>query len=214
MTSTGCWRRRAARVALALLAVALNAAVVGAPALALADRPLHMDWAPLLAVTALSLAVFTEVLLQQPSRRISSASSAERTAAFWSNFLQGLTLLLVLQWSLADSLSRGAGPLSAIGIVGLALMAAAIVLRATAIYTLGQGFGDHFSPVDEERHRRGPYRFLRHPAEVGLLLLAAGFVLTLGIASKAGLFLIPLLLLSGLRMRAEERALREVDHAK
>jgi protein-S-isoprenylcysteine O-methyltransferase Ste14 len=91
---------------------------------------------------------------------------------------------------------------------GLGLMVAGIILREWAVFVLGR----HFSVVValEANHRlikRGPYRWLRHPAYTGGLLAVMGFTLALG----SWLMLIPIIIILlfafSYRIRLEEKLL-------
>lgn len=61
---------------------------------------------------------------------------------------------------------------------GVALMLGGILLRASAIRTLGRSYSHRVRrPEAENIIDDGPYRFLRHPAYSGMLLAHVGFVL-------------------------------------
>lgn len=91
--------------------------------------------------------------------------------------------------------------------LGTALALAGITLRLAAIRTLGEGFGAGLQPTVPLRND-GPYRYLHHPSELGLLLLTLGVVVTVGAPLAASfawgaLVVVPSLL----RIRAEDHAL-------
>jgi protein-S-isoprenylcysteine O-methyltransferase Ste14 len=93
-------------------------------------------------------------------------------------------------------------------ILGLALMAAGIVIRHWAVRTLGRFFTvDVRVHADQPVVERGPYRWVRHPAYSGLIIFLVG--LGLALTNWASLALLILLPTAGLviRIRAEERAL-------
>lgn len=87
---------------------------------------------------------------------------------------------------------------------GVAAIAAGAALRVWAIVTLGAGFSTRLAPAVEPI-RRGPYRVLRHPSEIGLLVAAAGVAIALGslAAALAAAALVPL---SVVRASRESRA--------
>ena len=93
-------------------------------------------------------------------------------------------------------------------VVGLGLMAAALVVRHWAILVLGR-----FFTVDVRVHsnqtvvERGPYRWVRHPSYSGLIIFFAGVGLAL--TNWASLTVLALAPTAGLllRIRSEERAL-------
>src|SRR2546430_10814721 len=62
-----------------------------------------------------------------------------------------------------------------IGLVGLTLLLAGIIIRGTAIYTLGKFFtGTVLIKNDHRLIKCGVYRHLRHPAYTGALLAHLG----------------------------------------
>jgi len=93
---------------------------------------------------------------------------------------------------------------------GVGLVVAGSVLFVWARRTLGANYSGHVS-VDkgQELVQSGPYRFVRHPAYAGYLLMALG--ISLGYSSLAGLVSILALLLPSMvyRMNMEEKLLTE-----
>ena len=93
--------------------------------------------------------------------------------------------------------------------VGLVLLGVALFVWARR--TLRTNYSGHISVKSGQTLvQSGPYRFIRHPAYVGYLLMALG--ISLGYSSITGLAAIPVLLLPGLiyRMKVEEKLL--ADH--
>lgn len=91
---------------------------------------------------------------------------------------------------------------------GFALMLLGIALFVWAHRTLGAGYTGHASVrEDQPLVQTGPYRFVRHPAYLGYLLMVLG--ITLGYWSLAGLISIAALLLPSIvyRIGVEERLL-------
>ena len=93
-------------------------------------------------------------------------------------------------------------------VVGIALIATGVGLRAWSIATLGRFFQYRITVQAEHRVvAEGPYRYVRHPSYSGLALVL------LGIAVAAGdvLSIVPAAVLGGIglaiRIRAEERQL-------
>ncbi|MBI4953416.1 MAG: hypothetical protein HY908_15405 [Myxococcales bacterium] len=117
----------------------------------------------------------------------------------------GLGLWLTLLVALFDAARASLGASAA---AGVALAAAGIALRASAVFTLGARF------VTAARVARGralattgPYRWLRHPSELGLVLGALGAALV-GASPRAALCTLGLLVPpSLLRMRREDGVL-------
>jgi len=57
---------------------------------------------------------------------------------------------------------------------GVIVIATGLGIRSTAIVTLGESFSSNVAILDSQKvMRKGPYRFVRHPSYLGLLL---GFV--------------------------------------
>ena len=121
------------------------------------------------------------------------------------NWAQGLGLLTAFELSLVSA-PQGHMALG-LCLAGGVMVLAGACLRCLAIRQLGEGFTNTSRPATTVLCRDGIYRWLRHPAETGLLLIAAGFPLALG-AWQAMLVVMPVLaLLSLIRIRCEERGL-------
>lgn len=93
---------------------------------------------------------------------------------------------------------------------GLGLVILGIGLFIWARRTLRKNYAGHLSVKSEQPLvQSGPYRYIRHPAYAGYLLMALG--LSLGYSSLAGLTAVLLLLLPGLiyRMNVEEKLLTQ-----
>jgi len=98
-----------------------------------------------------------------------------------------------------------------IAVFGLALLCAGIIIRWTAIYTLGKYFTGTVLIRDDHRLiRSGLYKHLRHPAYAGALLAHLGLGLSFSNWFSLGLSTIPFLVAALYRMHVEERALRDV----
>ncbi|HEY4238424.1 MAG TPA: isoprenylcysteine carboxylmethyltransferase family protein [Kofleriaceae bacterium] len=88
--------------------------------------------------------------------------------------------------------------------IGAVILVGGIALRLWAIRTLGDAFATAIAP--RRIVRTGPYRWLRHPSELGLVLAAAGGAVWLG--SALGLAVAALLVpLSIVRARRENAAI-------
>jgi protein-S-isoprenylcysteine O-methyltransferase Ste14 len=93
-------------------------------------------------------------------------------------------------------------------IIGLFLIVLGSILFVWARRTLGHFYSGHVSVIEGQRLvQDGPYRFIRHPAYAGYLLLALGEAL--GYSSAIGLLAILGLLLPSLlyRINVEEKLL-------
>jgi protein-S-isoprenylcysteine O-methyltransferase Ste14 len=94
-------------------------------------------------------------------------------------------------------------------VAGLAVTWAGLLLRLWAVLTLGRSFTTTVVVRSEQRVvASGPYRIVRHPSYLGLLVLFLGLGLALGdLAAAAALVALPAAALVG-RIRVEEAALR------
>lgn len=93
---------------------------------------------------------------------------------------------------------------------GLGTVALGVGLFIWARRTLRENYSGHISvKVNQTLVQSGPYRFVRHPAYTGYLLMALG--ISLGYSSLAGLTSIVAILLPSLvyRMNVEEKMLTE-----
>jgi protein-S-isoprenylcysteine O-methyltransferase Ste14 len=94
--------------------------------------------------------------------------------------------------------------------LGAALVVAGVAIRVWAVLTLGRWFTTVVRVADDQQVvSDGPYRWVRHPSYLGLLVALAGLGLMLtDWGSLAVAVLLPLATLVW-RIRVEERALRE-----
>lgn len=57
-------------------------------------------------------------------------------------------------------------------VAGVVVLVIALIIRWTAIYTLGNSFSSNVAILDSQKlHRSGLYRFVRHPSYLGLILV-------------------------------------------
>ena len=97
-----------------------------------------------------------------------------------------------------------------IGLSGLALMLAGIVLRWSAITTLANYFTGKVQILDEHRLvRSGVYRHVRHPAYSGALLAYLGLGLSFVNWISFVLIFFPVLFAALRRIHVEEEVLRQ-----
>jgi protein-S-isoprenylcysteine O-methyltransferase Ste14 len=95
-------------------------------------------------------------------------------------------------------------------IMGLFIIISGSVLFVWARRTLGNFYSGHVSLVEgQQLVQSGPYRFIRHPAYAGYILIALG--LFLGYSSIAGVAALLFLLLPSIiyRLRVEDKLLAE-----
>ncbi len=97
-----------------------------------------------------------------------------------------------------------------IGVMGLTMLLAGIVIRWTAVYTLGKYFtGTVLIKNDHRLIRIGLYRYLGHPAYAGALLAHLGLGLSFSNWLSLALSCAPYLVAAIYRIHVEERALTE-----
>jgi protein-S-isoprenylcysteine O-methyltransferase Ste14 len=94
--------------------------------------------------------------------------------------------------------------------LSLIVMMAGLVVRGTAIFTLGKSFSANVAIRESQRVRRtGLYRFVRHPSYLGMLLV----FLAIGLHSRnwasLAVVLLPTTAALLYRIHVEEAALRE-----
>ncbi len=117
----------------------------------------------------------------------------------------GLALFAIHVAGLAEDLLRGGGSEPLALIAGSSLIVVGIALRISAIRALGPRFVS--SRTVDRVITSGPYRWMRHPSEVGLLAAAAGAALLLDSAIAATIAALVLVPLCALRCHAEDLAL-------
>jgi protein-S-isoprenylcysteine O-methyltransferase Ste14 len=99
---------------------------------------------------------------------------------------------------------------NSIAVLGLALLLVGIIIRSTAIYTLGKYFtGTVLIKNDHRLIRSGLYKHLRHPAYTGALLAHLGLGLSFSNWISLALSVVPFSIAAWYRMHIEERALTE-----
>ena len=96
-----------------------------------------------------------------------------------------------------------------IGGLGIAMMAAGLALGIGSRRALGASFTPFPRPAEGGAHvARGPYRFVRHPMYVALILTFAGWALVWG-SVAGGVATALLLVFFDLKARREERWLAD-----
>jgi protein-S-isoprenylcysteine O-methyltransferase Ste14 len=135
-----------------------------------------------------------------------AVSSREPHTRLPRELATGLTLLAVHAAAIVEHLVRQPATSPALFAIGTMLIGAGITLRVSAIRTLGPAFiSTTTSPLRVVRS--GPYRWLRHPSEVGLVAAAAGAAALLSSMVAAALFALVLAPLAIARCAAENRTL-------
>lgn len=153
----------------------------------------------------LSFIFLAEVAAQPRDRNVMPSVGLEHRLASGSNVVQGAFLLGAFQLFFVSALDQTPGMAARYG--GGFILAVGCVLRFTAIRSLGHGFTDGFSPLTRSAISSGPYRFLHHPAETGLLMLPVGLAIMLGTWPMLPIAMPPLLFCAVARIWTEERCL-------
>ncbi len=119
-----------------------------------------------------------------------------------------LTALSLLA-TLVVALVTAAATTSVIAVVvGVPLTLVGIGLRAASMRALGPAFVSQTRPCSPGAWvRHGPYRWLRHPSELGLVAIATGLALGAGSAAAVGLVGLVVVPVVAVRTRIESREL-------
>ena len=123
-------------------------------------------------------------------------------------YLYGLARLATAGTALLVPAAWSSVPLQA---AGLALLLGAIAFRLSAIRRLGRFYAHQVRTLDDhDVVRDGPYRWVRHPAYLGMVGAHAGLALVFPSVAAAVAVALLLLPAVALRIRVEERALLTV----
>ena len=140
-------------------------------------------------------------------RRFPHASNQQfdkHSAAFWdiANLIEPIGFFVAV---------LGVGRLSPPLVVqsfGLVLLLSGIVLRFSAINTLGRFFTSVVTVREDHRIvSSGPYKFVRHPGYAGALLAHAGLGLAFGSWVSTSMSVLPFIIAAAYRIKVEEKAL-------
>ncbi len=186
--------------------LALNAALLGAPAVWHGGVE-AIAWGRVpVSLAILSVGMACELCAESADRVLRPHSRNEERAATILNAIQGLCVLAVMQAMLVTAATTSTA-MTWLTPVGIFIMAGGVVLRCAAIRSLGRGFTDGFSPVEGIVVSRGPYRFLDHPAELGLLIIPLGLALVLGVCSLLPVTMPVLVVCAAMRIVSENVAI-------
>jgi protein-S-isoprenylcysteine O-methyltransferase len=136
-----------------------------------------------------------------------SATSEDRGSIFllWFSIAAGTVLAFAAQFVRSAHLNA---PPRVLHVLALALMVSGLVVRWTAILTLGTLFTvDVAIHTDHEVVQTGPYRFVRHPSYTGLLITFLGMGLYFANWLSLIALLVPIAIGMFNRVHQEEKAL-------
>jgi protein-S-isoprenylcysteine O-methyltransferase Ste14 len=162
--------------------------------------------ASLLTGYALMLAFF---LALPWSKRVNRAFATDRAGTRRTSIALGLVHTLALVLPLAAALVQPGPPVSsAVSWAAVGSMAAAFVLQRWSQHSLGPSFTLALqSAPHQEVCRRGPYRWVRHPAYLAQIIFFTAFALTGGSRAVAAVVGIAAIAGYAYRIREEERML-------
>jgi protein-S-isoprenylcysteine O-methyltransferase Ste14 len=93
-------------------------------------------------------------------------------------------------------------------IAGIALMAVGFAIRTWSVASLGRFF--RLTVVIQDGHRvvnNGPYRYVRHPAYLGLIVIYVGLGLVASDWISLGIMVVAMTIALSVRISSEERVL-------
>lgn len=135
-----------------------------------------------------------------------AAATPEPHAHLPRELATGLALLGVHAAAIAEHVGRGLATPPPLVVGGAVLIAGGIALRVAAIRALGPAFvSTTVAPL--RLVRTGPYRYLRHPSELGLVAAAAGAAVLLASAIAGAIVAAVLVPLAAVRCAAEQRTI-------
>ena len=154
-----------------------------------------------------------ELLLAQRNRRQALACGAQEygVSHYWLFFI--LHSAWLAGWVLEG---RAAGALSAVWPVWLSLFICAQLLRYWCMFSLGRCWNTRILVIPGQPYvRRGPYRYLRHPNYLAVIIELAAVPLLFGaVWTAAAATLCNGVLLFFIRIPAEEKALQYMENPR
>lgn len=168
-----------------------------------------MSVALVLGVGAVGVQRLGELFLSRHNERVSRARGAVERGAGHYPFMMGMHVLWLVS-TVVEGMLRGPD-LPSYWPVPLALFLLVQPLRYWAIFSLGTAWSTRVLVVPGGTLvARGPYRYLRHPNYVVVVVEILTFPLIFGAWITALVFTVLNLILLTVRIRTEERALHEL----
>jgi protein-S-isoprenylcysteine O-methyltransferase Ste14 len=191
------------RVGCPLIVHVVHVLVLLLPTFMLAG-PLGIEWATGFFACVITAAALLESSFVPRQRGVRNAMIRDKQALRVARFV-GLYLLAVFWFAQIERHLHGRS-VPAMQIVGALFVVVGIALRVGAIRTLGAQFVSDIQ-IGGPIVRDGIYAWLRHPSEIGLLLIAIGAPLLISSPLTAIAAATVLLPISLWRMRRESTAL-------
>jgi protein-S-isoprenylcysteine O-methyltransferase Ste14 len=150
------------------------------------------------------------ILLETPIAKRDLSTEGKTTSDFATcqiySFAQAFTFLSALWFPSVWQ------PPNAVHFVGFSIFLLGVFYRLWAIWTLGKFYSHRVRTLSQHRIvSSGPYRFTRHPAYAGMIILNAGAVLYFLNWVTLGIFLFALVPAIVLRIVIEERVLFGIE---
>jgi protein-S-isoprenylcysteine O-methyltransferase len=150
----------------------------------------------------------SEIILAIARRSKSGGQSRDRHSltTLWIAIMVGIAGSILA----ANNFRSAALPYPVLGLIGLILFAAGILLRWYSIIYLGRFFTVDVSiAIEHKVIDSGPYRFIRHPSYTGALVAFVGFGLCLRNWMALLILVLPITAAFLWRIQVEERALTD-----
>jgi protein-S-isoprenylcysteine O-methyltransferase Ste14 len=125
--------------------------------------------------------VASEVIIAVATRTKHSTGKTHDRGSLVLLWIVILASLTTATWISEGTPPNMFGGIHALKTAGLLILIFALIIRWSAIYTLGKSFSSNVAILDSQKlNRSGLYRFVRHPSYLGLILV----FLAVGIHSR------------------------------
>jgi protein-S-isoprenylcysteine O-methyltransferase Ste14 len=170
-----------------------------------------ISMAPIVALVIGAFWLLLEAVRIRREDRHDAKNHDKNSAKLW-DIANGLQLIgIVFGFTQIGRIAAG----NILGIIGLGLLIAGVVIRWTAIYQLGKYFtGIVLVKNDQRLIRTGIYKYIRHPSYAGALIGHAGLGLSFSNWICVGFSVVPFLIAAFYRMHVEDKALHDAFGAE